>query len=61
MKAAYYDERHFQIVTTAGEYIDSSGTITKLLLKSSAGKNQEQIQAKRMLVQRKIASLKERK
>lgn len=61
MKAAYYDERHFQVVTIAGEFIDSSGTITKLLLKSSAGKNQEQIQAKKMLIQRKIATIKERR
>ena len=61
MKAAYYDVRQFQVVTTAGEFIDSSGTITKLLLKSSAGKNQEQILAKKMLIQRKITTMKERR
>ena len=35
MKVAYYDERKFRVVTTKGELIDSSGTITQLALKNS--------------------------
>ena len=34
MKVAYEDPRHFRVITTKGEFIDSSGTITKLALKS---------------------------
>jgi len=40
MKVAYYDDRKFRVITTKGEFIDSSGTITKLSLKSSGGEDQ---------------------
>lgn len=33
MKVAYYDEKTYRVITTCGELIDLSGTITKLPLK----------------------------
>lgn len=41
MKVAFYDERRFRVITTNGEFIDSSGTITKLSLKN--GRDKEDI------------------
>jgi structural maintenance of chromosome 4 len=34
MKVAYYDEKRYRVITTNGEFIDSSGTMTKLPLKN---------------------------
>jgi chromosome segregation ATPase len=51
MKVAYYDERKFRVITTKGEFIDSSGTITKLSLKSIGGEDQ-------LLITKKLETLK---
>lgn len=41
MKVGYYDEKKYRVITTSGEFIDSSGTITKLSLKSGQDKEDQ--------------------
>lgn len=36
MKVAYYDEKKYRVITTNGQFIDSSGTMTKLSLKNGS-------------------------
>lgn len=62
MKVAYYDEKRYRVITTNGEFIDTSGTITKLPLKNAHQRSdQEMIQKKQATVKRFVASLRERK
>ena len=46
MKVAYYDERKYRVITTKGEFIDSSGTMTRLPLKNVATEDQSFIKQK---------------
>jgi chromosome segregation ATPase len=62
MKVAYYDEKRYRVITTSGEFIDSSGTMTKLPLKNGRDKeDQEFLMKKEATIKRVIASLRERK
>lgn len=36
MKVAYYDDKKYRVITTNGQFIDSSGTMTKLSLKNGS-------------------------
>lgn len=38
MKVAYYDQKKYRVITTNGEFIDTSGTMTKLPLKNGKEK-----------------------
>lgn len=62
MKVAYYDERPHRVITTNGEFIDTSGTITKLPLKNGAKREDEEyLMKKQATVKRTLSSLTQRK
>ena len=56
MKVAYYDDKKFRVITTKGEFIDSSGTITQLTLKN-ASEDQNYLQQRLDTMRRLSASL----
>lgn len=62
MKVAYYDQKRYRVITTNGEFIDSSGTITKLPLKNGKDKeDSDLLQKKKATIKRVLASLAQRK
>jgi len=47
MKVAYYDEKKYRVITMSGEFIDVSGTMTKLSLKNGADKEDQEFLLKK--------------
>lgn len=47
MKVAYYDEKRYRVITINGEFIDSSGTMTKLPLKNGRDREDQEFLMKK--------------
>ena len=57
MRVAYYDQQRYRVITTQGEFIDSSGTITKLSLKQARDKEDGEFLLKKAeALRRKLAT-----
>ena len=56
MKVAYYDQKRFRVITTNGQFIDSSGTITKLALKPSELKEDNEMLTKKLETLHRLSS-----
>jgi chromosome segregation ATPase len=54
MKVGYYDEKRFRVITTNGELIDLSGTITKLSLKSGKDKEDQELLNKKLELMKRL-------